>query len=205
MSYDISKIVDHSDRGVAHLLEQFKDKARLEVLARSYLDRVQELEDAIWEVITIRGIDASEGLNLDAIGVIVKRPRLALSDSDYRIALKCQVLINRSSGTPNELLAITLLATSALTTTGPLILGEAYPATIWVQVQSGIPDTVIPILYDNLIRAKAGGVRLLFQVPGAVFSNVFQFTDSAVPEESTTHGFSDYYNPGTGGHLAGIL
>jgi len=197
-----TQITDYAQTGLAQLLSQFQGKPAFGALVQSYLNRVQELENAIWEVILIRGIAASEGVNLDAIGVIVGRPRLGLDDTDYRVALNCQILINRSSGCPDDMINITTLS---ITPGQIFTYQEAYPATVLVTVE-GIAAFNIPVLFDNLFRGKAAGVRLLIILslqPAADTFTLSPFPGS--PVASTTLGFSDITNPGTGGYLTTIL
>lgn len=201
MSYSPEQITNYSEKGLTQLLSQFQGKPAFESLVQSYLNRVQELEYAIWEVIQIRGIDGSSGVGLDVIGNIVDRRRLGLNDVDYRVALKCQILINRSSGTPNDLIKITTLS---ITTSQLFSYQEAYEATVVITVQ-GIAAFNIPVLFDNLTRAKAGGVRLLLILSLAPVGNTFTLSPVSGPLGSTTLGFSDYSNPGTGGFLTTVM
>lgn len=198
MTYAPIKITDHADQGVAKFLEQFKDKAALEAWARSYLNRIQELEDAIGEVILIRGIDDSEGVGLNAIGKIVGRPRLALIDADYRIALRAQIRINRSSGTPEDLLDVTGLSIPA---GQDFTLDEAYPATVIIEVLGQSVFNLL-VLLDNLIRTKAGGVKLFLGYnPG---SADFLWSDDDSEPTDTVHGGGDDTET-IGGYLSDYL
>lgn len=201
MAYDPQKITDHADQGVFKFLEQFKDKPSLEALARSYLNRIQELEDAIWEVLLIRGIDLSEGVNLDSIGVIVGRPRLGLGDSDYRIALRAQIRINRSSGTPEDMIAVTGLSIPAGQS---FTFAEAYPATVVIEVLGQSIFNML-VLLDNLIRTKAGGVRLLLEYSLNPIDNNFTFSDDDTTMADVNRGFGNDLDPSVGGYLIDVL
>lgn len=201
MTYNPLLITDHSEQGVSKFLEQFKDKDFIANLARSYLNRIQELEYAIWEVILIRGVEASEGVNLDALGVVVGRPRLGLVDVDYRVALRAQIRINRSSGTPEDMIAVTGLSI----TPGQLFtFQEAYPATDVIEVL-GTSVFDLLVLLDNLIRAKAGGVRLLLQYSLNPVGASFTFSDDDTTMSSVQLGFGDDTDPSVGGYFTDVL
>lgn len=187
MAYTPSKTTDHTERGLTKFLEQFKGQPILSALLRSYLNRVQELEDAIWEVILIRGIDESEGVNLDAIGGIVGRPRLGLGDVDYRVALRAQIRINRSSGTPEDMIVVTGLS---ITAGESFTFEEAFPATVVIEVL-GVAVFNILVLYDNLLRTKAGGVRLILEYSLNPTADNFTFSDDDTTPSDTLRGWGD--------------
>lgn len=201
MTYDPQKITDHTDQGLSKFLEQFKDQAMLNALAASYLNRIQELENCLWEVILIRGIEASEGVNLDAIGSIVGRARLGLTDSDYRVALRAQVRINRSCGTPEDMIAVTALSITA----GQLFTyEEAFPATIVIEILGQSIFNML-VLLDNLLRTKAGGVRLLLEYSLNPVANNFTFSDDDTTVTDPDKGFGDDTDPSVGGYWIDVL
>ncbi len=199
MTYDPQQISDHTDQGLAKLLEQFREKPYLEALLKSYLDQIQKLENAIWEVILIRGIDASEGVNLDHIGRVVGRARLGLGDVDYRLALKAQIRINRSSGTPEDMIDVTRLS---IPTTQDFTYDEAYPATIVIEVLGQSLFTIL-VLLDNLVRAKKGGVRLLLET--SIEEDAFTFSEDDSAPDDLAHGLGDDLDSSVGGHLTDVL
>jgi len=202
MSYLPAPSKDHVKRGLARFLQQYKNKPNLAALLSSYLRRVQELEDAAWEVILYRLLDNAEGIQLDRLGAIVGRGRGSLADPEYLLAIRAQIRINRSCGSPEDMIAVaglTLPAGDAFS------YGEAYPATIVIQVLSPETDTVIGVLFDCLIRTKPGGVRLLLEYSGVILGHTFTLSPYSSPVASTLLGFADYYNPGAGGYFAGVL
>jgi hypothetical protein len=200
MTYAPQKITDHADQGVFKFLEQFKEQPALEALARSYLNRIQELEDAIWEVILIRGIEESEGVNLDAIGNIVGRPRLGLGDVDYRVALRAQIRINRSSGTPEDMIAVTKLS---ITANQLFTFAEAIPATVVIEILDQVLFNIL-VLFDNLLRTKAGGVRLYLLYSTVPIDDDFTFSED---DTATVDGIKGWSNDAgsSGGHWIDAL
>ena len=92
-------ITDHAARAVASLLSVCQDEdAALTELVTILGDTVQDLEDAIWEVLVERYIAAAEGVQLDQWGVVLGRPRAGLSDTDYRRVLAVWQGALRSQG-----------------------------------------------------------------------------------------------------------
>jgi hypothetical protein len=192
---------DHVVRGLAKLLEQFKDKAILSAVLGSYLRQIQKLEDATWEVVQSRHIDLAEGLALDFLGKVVGRPRLGLGDPDFRIAIRCQIRINRSSGRPEDLIDVTRLAL-------PSGLGftytEFYPATVIIEVLDQVTFNIW-VLYSALVRTKAGGVKLFLNYSPDPESETFAFSDSDSTMIDTSRGFGDADGSPEGGALIGVI
>jgi hypothetical protein len=201
VSYSVPSSSDHAARGLARFLEQFKSKPNLAALAKSYLNRIQELENAVWEVILFRGLESSEGVQLDKIGRIVGRGRGSLNDDDYRIAIRGQIRINRSCGTPEDLIVVTRLSSPSSTV---FSYDELHPATVLIAI-IGALDFNIDVLFGNLVRTKSGGVRLFLTWSAANPENTFTFAPGSVPVVDTLKGFGDTSNPATGGLFSGVI
>jgi len=113
-----ARITDHVEAAKARLISQFRSpKPVLHGMMESYVEQLQELEDVLWDVINHRLLDpapgesvGAEGVQLDVLGKIVGQPRLGLSDSGYRSAIKLKIRVNRSRGSNVDLLEILRLA-----------------------------------------------------------------------------------------------
>ena len=91
-----------------------------------YGNQVQEIEDALRELLYGFDIDQSVGDQLDVIGSIVGQDRLGKSDDDYRIDIKIKIGINTSEGDIEKIITIwRLLAPGAEVT-----IEEDFPAKI---------------------------------------------------------------------------
>lgn len=204
MSYSLTQSTDHGDRGVSKLLDQFQDKAFLEAVLRAFLFQVQRLENAVWEVILLRTIEAGEGMTLDYIGRIVGRPRLGLGDPDYRIAIRAQIRINRSSGRPEDLIDVTRLSIPAGFT---FTYDEGGTATIWIEIVEEVTFN-IQVLFSNLIKAKSGGVRLLLDYTTSPREDSFSFAPydpGGVDVTDLDRGFGHEGDPDLGGDFTTLL
>lgn len=201
MTYSASASDDHIVRGLARFLEQFKNKKNINALAASYLHQIQEFENACWEVILFRLLDNAEGVQLDTIGRIVGRGRGELIDSDYKIAIRAQIRINRSCGTPNDLIDVMVLS---IPTNYSLTYDEAYPATVIMSIV-GIVNFNISVVFDNLRRTKSGGVRLLLSYSSAAPENTFTFASGSVPELDNLQGYGSITDVSVGGLYSGVL
>ncbi len=67
---------------------------------------VEELEEAIWSVITMRLIDSAGIHQLRILGSIVGQPDLGFTEVGYRQAIRARALANRSQGRADDLLAV---------------------------------------------------------------------------------------------------
>lgn len=203
MTYNPQHITNQSDLAVARFITQFQDKPYFEALLRSYMDQLQKVEDMLWEVITYRSIKNGFGITLDKIGKIVGRPRQGLIDSDYKIALYAQILINKSTGTPPELIKIAQLS---IPIGFSFSYSESYPAGIIVRVFGQVAFNIL-VLFSNLRRAKSGGVRLQMVYSDQPTSSIFQFAPASTVVTNINHGFGDIDRGSgrTGGQLSNVL
>lgn len=156
----IAQNTTHADR-VSRLIEQWSGKPDLASILRSYLAQAQDIEDALFEIISERCLDVAVGVQLDTLGRLVKQPRTTASDDRFRTAIRARIAINKSNGTAEDLIRV---ASLLLTEFGEAFeLRDEPPAQVRVTVidalQSGDPDLLAALLNE----ARLGGVRLLFQ------------------------------------------
>lgn len=181
----VTLVTDHEDQGVALLIAQFQDKPFIEILVRALMTQVQELENALWDLLTKRAIDTAVGAQLDVIGKIIGQPRGTFDEVSYRTFIRGRALVNRSSGTTDQMVELvnTLLPAGAT-----LAVKEYFPAAFQIEVTSSVPDWFGNALAAMVLEAKALGVA-----PHVVWFNgpaVFRF---AIPGDITPspHGFGN--------------
>jgi hypothetical protein len=195
----LRRVEDHCADGLALLLEQFKDKPRLAAVLCAFLQQIQELDAAAWQLLTERSIDAGVGAQLDVIGRIVGEPREGRSDTDYRPFLRARILVNRSSGLTEEILTIVRVVLGDV----PIALREEFPAAFTVRVADALaisPSTLISLLQ----QAKAAGVRVLLEYSLVPDERAFTFAPGSLPELDPARGFGSALDPSVGGALAGV-
>ena len=192
----IAQVNDHVAAGLALLIQQYQGAPRLEGLLTSYLNRVQELEDAIWSVILGRLIDYAIGVQLDVLGRLVGQRRDGAADEIYRTRIRARIAANRSLGTGDDLIRVALLASGS----DPALMfySELQPATVHVELLQTDP-TIAPVVVELLRVAKAPGValQLLFTEYAAANSFTFGTNDLGV-EFDTNRGFGLDEDPTTG-------
>jgi hypothetical protein len=169
----IERIDNHVEQGLARLISQYQNAVQFKLWISVYLRQIQRIEDGIWEVIYARNIDSGIGVQLDLIGKILNRARGGLSDDDYRIALRAEIAILRSTGTANDLETVgNLSLPSGYTFT----LTDEGNAALLVQIDQQVLFSATTFL-ENLIRAKQGGVKLLFEYSTNAPGTDFTWTD----------------------------
>lgn len=153
---------DHVNTGLARLTEQYKDKPRMKGLLQSYLNQIQDLEDAAWSVMWGYNIYKAVGVQLDTLGAIVGEARQGLTDTEYRAMLFVRILINLCNSTVPEILTI---------------FERFYPGAQYELIQYDyayfslrvvgvIPESPSSYRFNQVLQTvKAGGVRadLIYQ------------------------------------------
>lgn len=200
---------DHVAQGLLRIIEQYKAKPRIAALITSYLESIQDLENAFWQLIVDRQIDlytddqlvvrGAVGSQLAILGKIVGQANPGLSDADFRTLIRARVLVNRSSGKAFQLIEILKLIAGASAT---IFYTENYPATVTIRLTSDIGALDPDLAFGLLHQAKAGGVRIGF-VFTASGTNAFRFGSSTTGNvSSTTRGFGNTEVPGNGGKFS---
>lgn len=147
---------DQVEQARSLLLTQFKNKAHVEALLASFIKQVQEIENMLFDLYLLRTIDAATGAQLDGVGKIVVLVRDGRNDADYRVALKTQVLINRTSCTGEELLNI---IRGLIADTYSFVQREG-PTSIDIDFSANVGDQPTPLnIAKQLRRIIAAGVR----------------------------------------------
>ncbi len=189
-------ITDQVARALSRLAQQYRGKPRLAGMVIVLAKQIQEIEDMLFSILD-ETVDHAVGAQLDVLGRIVGEERLGDSDANYRLRIKAGILLNVSSGTPEELLAIFRLLTSDLP--GAVVqFEEQYPAALVVRilrVTIASPSTFAGILQ----AAKDAGVRALLELSGAPSGQGFCFLGGV------GKGFPDaHLTPGSGGKFANV-
>jgi len=108
-----TKILNHSDAGFERLAHQFKEKPKIEGLARGILTGFQDVEEALFQMLELFSVFTATGKQLECIGQIVGEPRRGRKDPAYRIAILAKIAINTSKGTPEDAIKVFSLITGA--------------------------------------------------------------------------------------------
>ncbi len=109
------------------LLEQYKDKPRMEGILAQIGVEADMLDSANHELWNIYDIDTAVGAQLDILGVIANEPRKERDDATYRAVLKV-LFRTQVSGTPEDVIRSVKEYTGATT----VVYTPEYPAAFWI-------------------------------------------------------------------------
>lgn len=154
----IEQITDYETRAPALLTDRYRKPAIMAIL-RSWMAELQEVENVFWALLTERSVANAVGAQLDVLGNILGQPREGRSDEIYRAWVSARVLVLRSSGQAEQLIAIA----KRLLPTVPIYLEEYYPLAMMMRAEAAIPATMGAQVAKLLSAAKGGGVALQFE------------------------------------------
>lgn len=156
--------IDHIEKAITRLASQYKGKTNIDLLMSACFAEANRIEDTLQQVLEQQSIAGAVGDQLDVIGRIVKQEREGASDADYRIRIRARVLVNRSSGTVNELITIFELLITDSTLAGATVRVEDLPpASIRVTVGGIVlTDEQVTRLSNILKLARAAGIGARF-------------------------------------------
>lgn len=154
----VTQILTHIADAISRLIQQYKEKDRIEGIIEALTEQVQELEDRTFELFTLRALDVATGEQLDRFGEIVVQDREGFDDDFYRILLKVKIGINNSSGDPS-----TAINTIRLLTEATLVhyqnLGDA---SVGFSVNTEIDSALVDFIFENMQNVVMAGVRIDF-------------------------------------------
>jgi hypothetical protein len=194
-----TQIVEHVEETLARLTIALKDKPRIAAFLMVFAEQTQAIENALWELLTERGIETAIGEQLDVIGRIVGQVRAGESDDIYRQLVRARISANFSKGLTEDLLRV-----------ASQILADEEDVYFEIESQR-IADVVLRVLgvvmsaatagnvVDLLGESVAAGVRILIEYPTDTDAETFRF-DSADPGK----GWGDQGDAGVGGKLATV-
>ena len=119
----IKLVTDRLQRAKNLLLYQFQGKKNLEILLTTIMNEVQELENTINDVQTVRTLEGSYGWWLDKIGEKLNVSRGNYTDEQYKTAIKIAMYKKTASATIDNIIKIVFL----LTNDGSVKIENNYP------------------------------------------------------------------------------
>lgn len=192
---------NHATEALANLVSQFQGKTYLAGVLIAFVNQIQELENVCFELLSQRWLDNAEGAQLDGFGSIVGEAREGRTDDDYRLAIRARILLNLSSGTPEDIIALT----RALTDGAMVSLTEYFPAYFTVEIPDPLASTELAEKIEYFIdQASPAGVGsgLIYIV--SPVGEEFTFAEADIPTSSTTQGWADDAQT-SGGYWADIV
>lgn len=179
-------MVDHVSRGLEKIPSQFYDSPVYRELLNIFLEELQEVEDTLEDVLSQTSVNNAEGVQLDNIGEHLGRRREGLTDTDYRVALNIQKILNAGEGRFHTALQMwrTVMGSNTVTMT------EEFPAGVSLYSDVGAPTLTqleiftqtLPITVTAAITASYS-VNDAFCFDGGVGSGFGTTEDSSIGGE----------------------
>jgi hypothetical protein len=103
-------------------------------------------------------LDSAYGPHLDVLGRIVGELRNGRTDPSYRTAIQAKILLNKSSGTIEEIYAIFALLLAVNNLAATMRVQEFYPKALALRMGGvAVPDSVAADMAAILKKAKDAG------------------------------------------------
>jgi hypothetical protein len=148
----------HVAEGQGLLISQFKDKAVIKGFVTACTLRLQQIENSFWDLINDiqlnnHPLPGGPWSILDQIGAIVEVARNGLDDPAYLALIKLKAKVNRSRGTPEDVLQLGVLMTALQ----PPVYLEMPIAVFYLGVRN-ISPTAYAQLVALIMQARAASV-----------------------------------------------
>jgi len=189
---------DQVTQGLNRLISQYSAKTRIRAYLASFLSQVQDVEDALLQVLSIiQDLGSQVGAQLDLIGRLVGQKRNGLSDADYLSWIRAKILVNRSAGRPDDVLRVLALTVPNVRTNL-----EFFPAAYLIKLAGALTIDPVP-LAALLGQVRGVGINGQMLYSLADDTDTFTFADADVEQASTAQGWSD--DPGPDWEATGTM
>jgi hypothetical protein len=148
MGYE--KKTTHIDEGLDNLVDQFEGSPLFNALLTSFLEQIQDLEDALSDVLTETTVESSVGAQLDALGSIVGEDRAGRNDLQYSTALRARLILNVSEGTPENIIDLIRAIAGDVT----VQIFENFPASFLATIVDPIDPTEVDVTQIGALVAS---------------------------------------------------
>ena len=167
----ISEVTTHVAEAQDNVVEQFRGKTTLAALIESWVQQIQDLETAAFEVLEDTLLSTAVGVQLDGIGEVLNEERQGKSDADYRVALAAIINVRNSEATCEDLIELVDGATGGGATL--LVREPVFPAYFEIEVDTPITNGEEVAAFVD--RARAVAVAGYFQWFEAPLGTEFRF------------------------------
>ena len=181
------------------LIEQYKNKPNINYILEAIISPFQELGIVLEEIIESRNLDTANGYSLDMIGDRVGVERGTMSDNEFRLEIKFQIILNRSNGEPETLIyALKFLANATI-----VHYSEPHPATVFLMYQSlELPPSG---LLSRMQKIAPAGVKVIIGYANNLDKILSFGAEGGFSPHANTAGFSDSASFNDGGQFLELL
>lgn len=201
--YPLACVTDHEEQAQFRLLKQFQESPRLKSVVAIFVRQLQQVEDALCELMLLRGVQVAEDIYLDEIGALVGQTRNGLADTEYRKFIQAKIRANRSRGTSADILSVTRLLVDDPAMD---ITAVEYPFAAFRLDIFGVNGANFS--YPDIARlinlTRAAGVHMNVVFADGDVDDAFQFASGSTIEVDGDQGFGDGGGV-IGGDFAGVI
>jgi hypothetical protein len=190
----IEKNEDHEGR-VSRFIDRWRREPDLTQWAKIYLRQLQDIEDALFEIMLERLLDNAVGVQLTILGKLVQQARTTSDDDKFRTTIRARIAINLSDSTAEDLIKVAGLLLQEYSET--FRIRDEPPAQVRITVVDLLQSADPYLMKDLLDEADPGGVRLLLNWTTSVATSAFRFDDSGGAANISGGGFADSLGGGT--------
>jgi hypothetical protein len=193
----VTQINEHIAQALNRVLEEYKESPRLLFMLSTSVQQVQDLEDALIDLLDKTWINTAEGEQLDQLGLLLNVTRGGFSDAVYRTRLNAAIVRYTSSGRPEQVISAIRLLSQA----DQIILEELFPAEIRVTAIGAVSPAGT---LDELKAGIKGSMAAAVSYSALIISSDTPFVFDGDPYPNG-QGFGDVNDPSVGGNFAEIL
>lgn len=175
---------------LARLPQQWQSAPLVQGLLTALVSPMQDIENALQQLLTLYNISESYGIQLDMIGDVVVQPRGGLTDAVYQLYLYAKIAANISAGTTEQLINLTKLVLNDDTFTIAVITEGVAACSVNVYGPDVPATATITVLFMFLQQAVKAGVHLYLTYENAPDSQTFYTARASFPTGALTAGQS---------------
>lgn len=179
-SWDLDLLDGSADAAASEtnrLAQYIKGKPNMEAILDALRVQAVELSAALTDLRFARLITTAVGEQLDVLGEIVGAARESDTDEPYRLRIKAQVLVNRSSGCPEEIYAIFDLIKPVGAT---MEIEDWFPAAFVLRLYGAAITDAEAARFGRIFRSsRAAGVGGRFHWSPAAAADTFTLDGTA--------------------------
>jgi hypothetical protein len=174
----------HFHAALVKFVSAFWGKPRAASLLLAMINRVQDLEDALWPIFEAYHIDTADDTRLDVLGRIVGQRREAAWDTEtYRSVLRGKIRANLSRGLETDIIEVIQLV--MLLTNEVVQVHHYAPATLAVLPEKEASEAMISALGFLMPKTRSAGVRMhVFHAPEDL--GTYDFASTGIDLDDTT-------------------